>query len=202
MKNKGCLIGGVILLLLAGIVFWGIGVSNTIKTTDQGVQKQWSNVENTYQKRSDLVPNLVNTVKGAANMEKETLTAVIDARAKATSNQIKIDDPSQLTQENIAKFQAAQDQLGSTLSRLLVSVEKYPDLKATANFSSLQASIESMEQEVLFERKKYNDAAEKFNKMVVTFPNSLIAGFTGITQKGYFKATAGTENAPTVDFSK
>lgn len=202
MKNKGCLIGGVILLVLAGIVFWGIGVSNTIKTTDQGVQKQWSNVENTYQKRSDLVPNLVNTVKGAANMEKETLTAVIDARAKATSNQIKIDDPSQLTQENIAKFQAAQDQLGSTLSRLLVSVEKYPDLKATANFSSLQASIESMEQEVLFERKKYNDAAEKFNKMVVTFPNSLIAGFTGITQKGYFKATAGTENAPTVDFSK
>ena len=88
------------------------------------------------------------------------------------------------------------------MSRLLVSVEKYPDLKATANFSSLQASIESMEQEVLFERKKYNDAAEKFNKMVVTFPNSLIAGFTGITQKGYFKATAGTENAPTVDFSK
>ncbi len=202
MKNKGCLIGGVILLLLAGIVFWGIGKSNTMKTTDQEVQKQWSNVENTYQKRSDLVNQLVGTVKGAANYEKETLTAVIDARAKATSNQIKIDDPSQLTQENIAKFQAAQDQLGSTLSRLLVSVEKYPDLKATANFSSLQASIESMEQEVLFERKKYNDAAEKFNKMVVTFPNSLIAGFTGITQKGYFKATAGTENAPTVDFSK
>jgi len=200
MKNKGCLIGVGILVVVALIFFWGVGISNSIKTTDQAVQKQWSNVENTYQKRADLIPNLVNTVKGAANMEKETLTAVIDARAKATSNQIKIDDASQLTDENIAKFQAAQDQLGSTLSRLLVSVERYPDIKFNQNFTSLQAELSSIEQEVLFERKKYNDEAEKFNSMIVTFPNSFIAGFTGATKKGYFKAAAGSENVPKVEF--
>lgn len=201
MKNKGLLIGGAIVLLIIGCIFWGIGVSNTIKTTDQTVQKQWSNVENTYQKRADLIPNLVNTVKGAANMEKETLTEVIEARAKATSTQIKIDDPNQLTEANIAKFQAAQDQLGSSLSRLLVSVERYPDIKFNQNFTSLQAELSSIEQEVLFERKKYNDEAEKFNSLIVTFPNSMIAGFIGATKKGYFQAAAGSENAPKVDFS-
>lgn len=205
MKNKGCLIGGgilaAIILVVVGVVLWGIGISNNIKTTDQSVQKQWSNVENTYQKRSDLIPNLVSTVKGAANMEKETLTEVIEARAKATSTQINIEDPSQLTEANVARFQQAQDQLSSSLSRLLVSVEKYPDIKFNENFRSLQSELSSIEQEVLFERKKYNDSAEKFNNIIVTFPNSLIAGFIGVTQKGYFKAAAGTENAPKVDFS-
>ena len=201
MKNKGCLIGGGALLAIVVIVgLWLMSVYNGLVPMQENVTAQWSNVENTYQKRSDLVPNLVNTVKGAANMEKETLTAVIDARAKATSNQIKIDDPSQLTDANIAKFQQAQDQLGSTLSRLLVSVEKYPDIKFNQNFTALQAELSSIEQEVLFERKKYNDAAEKFNNMIVTFPNSLIAGFTGATKKGYFKAAAGSENAPKVEF--
>ena len=202
MKNKGCLIGGGILAVIVIIGLWLMSVYNGLVPMQENVKSQWSNVENTYQKRSDLINQLIGTVKGAANYEKETLTAVIDARAKATSNQIKIDDANQLTPENIAKFQAAQDQLGSTLSRLLVSVEKYPDLKATGNFASLQASIESMEQEVLFERKKYNEVAKGYNTKIKTFPTNIMAGIAGFTEKGYFKATAGTENAPTVDFSK
>ena len=195
MKNKGCLIGGGGFLAIIVIVgFWLMSVYN-------GLVPMQANVENTYQKRSDMVNQLIGTVKGAANYEKETLSAVIEARAKATSTQIKIDDVNQLTDENIAKFQAAQDQLGSTLSRLLVSVERYPELKATANFSSLQASIESMEQEILFERKKYNEVAKGYNTKIKIFPTNIIAGITGFTEKGYFKADAGTENAPTVDFS-
>ena len=202
MKNKGCLIGGGILAVIVIIGLWLMSVYNGLVPMQENVKSQWSNVENTYQKRTDLINQLIGTVKGAANYEKETLTAVIDARAKATSNQIKIDDANQLTPENIAKFQAAQDQLGSTLSRLLVSVEKYPDLKATGNFASLQASIESMEQEVLFERKKYNEVAKGYNTKIKTFPTNIMAGIAGFTEKGYFEATAGTENAPTVDFSK
>ncbi len=203
MKNKGCLIGGGALVGIIVIIgLWLMSVYNGLVPMQENVKSQWSNVENTYQKRSDLVNQLVGTVKGAANYEKETLTAVIDARAKATSNQIKIDDPNQLTQENIAKFQAAQDQLGSTLSRLLVSVERYPELKAVTGFTNLQASIESMEQEVLFERKKYNEAAKVYNTKIKTFPTNMMAGIAGFTEKGYFEAAAGTENAPTVDFSK
>lgn len=204
--KKGCLIGGGIFAVIAviAIIFgaWLMSAYNGLVPMQENVTAQWSNVENTYQKRSDLVNQLVSTVKGASNYEKETLTAVIDARAKATSTQIKIDDPSQLTEDNIAKFQAAQDQLGSTLSRLLVSVEKYPELKAVSNFASLQASIESMEQEILFERKKYNDVARDYNTKIKKFPTSFIASMTGFSEKGYFKAAAGTENAPTIDFSK
>ena len=202
MKNKGCLIGGGGFLAIIVIVgFWLMSVYNGLVPMQEDVKSQWSNVENTYQKRSDMVNQLIGTVKGAANYEKETLSAVIEARAKATSTQIKIDDVNQLTDENIAKFQAAQDQLGSTLSRLLVSVERYPELKATANFSSLQASIESMEQEILFERKKYKKKEKGYNTKIKIFPTNIIAGITGFTEKGYFKADAGTENAPTVDFS-
>ncbi len=204
MKSKGCLIGGGIfaaLLVLALVVFgWGIGISNNIKTLDQSVQKHWSNVENTYQKRADLIPNLVSTVKGAANFEQETLTGVIEARAKATSTQLTLNDASELTPENIAKFQQAQDQLGSALSRLMVSVERYPQLTATQNFQSLQAELSSIEQEVLFERKKFNDAAEVYNSTIVRFPGSMIAGFIGAKEKGYFKSAAGSENAPKVEF--
>ncbi len=204
MKSKGCLIGGGIfaaLLVLALVVFgWGIGISNNIKTLDQSVQKHWSNVENTYQKRADLIPNLVSTVKGAANFEQETLTGVIEARAKATSTQLTLNDASELTPENIAKFQQAQDQLGSALSRLMVSVERYPQLTATQNFQSLQAELSSIEQEVLFERKKFNDAAEVYNSTIVRFPASMIAGFIGAKEKGYFKSAAGSENAPKVEF--
>ena len=204
MKNKGCLIGGGILaaivVLLLAVGGWFVSKYNALVPMEEGVKAQWSNVENTYQKRTDLVDQLVGTVKGAANFEKETLTDVIEARAKATSTQLNIEDASQLTEENIARYQQAQDQLGGALNKLMVSVERYPELKANQNFLNLQASIDSMEAEVLFERKKYNDAAEKFNNMIVTFPNSLIAGFTGATKKGYFKAAAGSENAPKVEF--
>lgn len=205
MKNKGCLIGGGILaaIIVLGLIIggWFVSKYNSMVPMEEGVKAQWSNVENTYQKRADLVDQLVGTVKGAANFEKETLTDVIEARAKATSTQLNMNDASELTEENIARFQQAQDQLGGALSRLLVSVEKYPELKANQNFLNLQASIESMEQEVLFERKKYNTAAEGFNSHIKVFPNNFIANFGGFKEKGYFKAAAGTENAPKVDFS-
>lgn len=200
MKGKGCLIIGVIVAVIAGIVMWGISKYNSFVPEQEKVEAQWSNVENTYQKRADLVPNLVNTVKGAANFEQSTLTEVINARAKATSTQVNIDDVDQLTPENIAKFQAAQDELSGALSRLLVSVEQYPTLTATQNFQSLQAELSSIEQEVLHERKKYNDAARGFNSLIKTFPNSVIANFGNFTEKGYFEASAGAENAPTVNF--
>ena len=204
MRNKGCLIGGGILAAIIVIVFivggWFVSKYNSMVPMEESVKSQWSNVENTYQKRTDLVDQLVGTVKGAANFEQETLTGVIEARAKATSTQLNVDDASQLTEENIAKFQAAQDQLSGALSRLMVSVERYPELKANQNFLNLQASIESMEAEVLHERKKYNTAAEGFNSHIKTFPNNFIANFGGFTEKGYFKAAAGTENAPKVEF--
>lgn len=204
MKNKGCLIGGAILaaIIVIGLMIggWFMNKYNSMVPMEEGVKAQWSNVENTYQKRSDLIDQLVGTVKGAANFEQETLTQVIEARAKATSTQLNVDDASQLTEENIAKFQAAQDQLGGALSRLLVSVERYPELKANQNFINLQASIESMEAEVLHERKKYNTTAQDFNSHIKTFPNNLVANFGGFKEKGYFKAAAGTENAPKVEF--
>lgn len=199
--KKGCLVGGVLLAIVAGILFWGIGLNNKIKKEDQSVQKQWGNVENTYQKRMDLIDQAVNTVKGAANFEKGTLTEVINARANATSTQVNINDLNDLTPEKIAQFQQAQDQLKGSFDRLLLTVERYPELKAVGNFASLQATVESMEAEILFERKKYNDAAEIFNKMIVTFPESFVASFIGAKEKGYFKAAAGSENAPKIDFS-
>ena len=205
MRNKGCLIGGGILGAIALVViigiFWFMGKYNSMVPMEEGVKSQWGNVENTYQKRADMVDQLVGTVKGAKDFEKSTLTDVIEARAKATSTQINIEDPAQLTEENIARFQQAQDQLSGSLSRLLVSVERYPELKANQNFLNLQASIESMEQEILFERKKYNEAAEDYNAYIKQVPNNIIANFGGFKEKGYFKAAAGTENAPKVDFS-
>jgi len=200
--KKGCLVGGAILAVLAILVFWFIGLNNKIKQEDQSVKKQWANVENAYQKRMDLIDQTVSTVKGAANFEQETLTEVINARSKATSPQININDAADLTPENITQFQQAQDQLKGAFDRLLLTVERYPELKAVGNFASLQTTIESMEQEILFERKKYNDAAEVFNKMIVTFPESIVANILGFKEKGYFKSAAGAENAPKIDFSK
>src|SRR5690606_33371769 len=200
--KKGCLVGGAILAVLAILVFWFIGLNNKIKQEDQSVKKQWANVENAYQKRMDLIDQTVSTVKGAANFEQETLTEVINARSKATSPQININDAVDLTPENITQFQQAQDQLKGAFDRLLLTVERYPELKAVGNFASLQTTIESMEQEILFERKKYNDAAEVFNKMIVTFPESIVANILGFKEKGYFKSAAGAENAPKIDFSK
>lgn len=195
--KKGCLVGGVLLAIVAIAAFWIFGIYNGIIPKDNAVKSQWGNVESVYQKRSDLVPNLVNTVKGAANFEQETLTQVIEARAKATSTTI---DPSNLTPENIAQFQQAQDGLSSALSKLMVVVERYPELKANQNFLNLQAELSSIESEVLFERKKFNTAVEDYNNYVRVAPNNFIASMFGYTEKGYFKASAGAENAPSVNF--
>lgn len=195
--KKGCLVGGGILAIIAIVAIWAISIYNGIVPKNNAVNSQWGNVESAYQKRSDLVPNLVNTVKGAANFEQETLTQVIDARSKATATTI---DPTNLTPENIAQFQQAQDGLTGALNKLMVVVERYPELKANQNFLSLQTELSSIENEILFERKKFNTAVEDYNNSVLTMPNRLIAGLFGFNEKGYFKAAAGADQAPTVSF--
>lgn len=184
----------VIVLLL---VFWGISTNNGLVTKQENVEAAWSKVETQYQRRADLIPNLVNTVKGAANFEQETLTAVIEARSKATSVQI---DPSNITEENMAAFQQAQSQVSSSLSRLLVTVEKYPELKANSNFRDLSVQLEGTENRIATERSRFNDTAKGYNTAVRKFPTSLMAGILGFERYPYFEADKGAENAPTVDF--
>lgn len=199
--KKGCLIGGiiggVILVVALIVVFWGVGIYNGIIPMDNAAKSQWGNVETAYQKRADLTDQLVNTVKGAANFEKETLTQVIEARSKATSTTI---DPTNLTPDKIAQFQQAQDGLSNALSRLMVVVEKYPDLKANQNFLNLQTSLESMADEIRFEQRKFNEAAQGYNNYIQTAPNNMISGMFGFQEKGYFKAAEGADKAPTVNF--
>ncbi|OON70722.1 LemA family protein [Hymenobacter sp. CRA2] len=170
---------------------------NSMVELDQKVKSQWANVQNSYQRRSDLIPNLVNTVKGAANFEKSTLTQVVEARAKATSVQLSAD---QLTPENIKKFQEAQSQVSAGLGRLLAVSENYPDLKANANFQELQAQIEGTENRINVERKNFNDATNEYNTYIRSFPNNLFAGMFGFQQKPYFEADANAQKAPTVNF--
>ncbi len=198
--NKGCLGIGIGVLVL-GIIFGLIFVSkyNHMIVLDNEVEKAWANVQTAYQKRTDLVPNLVSTVQGAADYEKETLTSVIAERANATQTKI---DPGNLSQADIDRFQQAQSGLGGALSRLLVSVERYPDLKANKNFISLQSELSSIEQEILHERNKFNERATAFNNYTETFPNSLVAGmFNRFNRKGLFQSEPGAENAPDVDFN-
>ncbi|MEJ8803756.1 LemA family protein [Pontibacter sp. H249] len=170
---------------------------NTMVQKDETVEAAWANVQNSYQRRADLVPNLVNTVKGAANFEQETLTRVIEARAKATSVNI---SPDNLTPENIQRFQQAQGELSGALSRLLVTVEKYPELKANQNFLELQAQLEGTENRISVERRKFNEAVQDYNTTVRSFPNNVMAGIFGFERKGHFQAEAGAEQAPTVEF--
>ncbi|CAM3553686.1 MAG: LemA family protein [Sphingobacterium sp.] len=170
---------------------------NTMVSQDENVKGKWAQVENAYQRRADLVPNLVNTVKGAAKHEESTLTAVVEARAKATSVTINADD---LSEENIAKFQKVQDQFSGSLSRLLASVEAYPDLKANQNFLELQAQLEGTENRISTERRSYNEAVQQFNTTVRSFPNNLMAGMFGFKAKGTFTAAPGSDKAPTVSF--
>ncbi|TPE45426.1 LemA family protein [Pontibacter mangrovi] len=170
---------------------------NTMVQKDENVEAQWANVQNAYQRRADLVPNLVNTVKGAANFEKETLTQVIEARAKATSVNI---SPDNLTPENIQRFQQAQGELSSALSRLLVSVERYPELKANQNFLELQAQLEGTENRISVERRKFNESVQDYNSYIRSFPRNLIAGMFDFEKKGYFEADAAAQQAPTVEF--
>ena len=192
--SKG-LIAVVVILLIFGFV--GCGKYNGLVGKDEVVKESWAKVESQYQRRADLIPNLVNTVKGAAEFEKSTLTGVIEARAKATSTTINAD---QLTPENIAKFQGAQDQLSGALSRLLVSVERYPELKANQNFLELQAQLEGTENRITVARNDFNTVVIDYNQEVRTFPTNLFAGIFGFAQKGYFTAAAGSEKAPTVQF--
>ena len=190
-----------ILIIVVIIVALGamlVSPYNKMVQKDEGCSKAWANVENAYQRRMDLIPNMVNTVEGAANYEKGTLTEVIEARAKATSVQV---DPSNLTEESLAKFQAAQDQLSSALSRLMVVVERYPELKANQNFLELQAQLEGTENRIAVERGKFNETVNDYNSYIRRFPNNIIAGIFNFDKKGYFKAAEGADKAPDVEFN-
>ena len=193
---KGKLIIGLVVVGL--LVFFGISINNGLVVKEEGVEGAWAQVENQYQRRADLIPNLVNTVKGAANFEQETLTSVIEARSKATSVNISasdLNDPAKMQQ-----FQQAQGELSGALSRLLVSVERYPELKANANFRDLQSQLEGTENRIATERKRYNDTAQNYNTAIRKFPASIFASIGGFDRKAYFEADQGAENTPTVDF--
>jgi LemA protein len=189
----------LIIILAVVVIFGGCGVSkyNNIVRQDQAVKSKWSNVEAQYQRRADLIPNLVSTVKGAANFEKETLTQVMEARAKATQITIKGDD---LTPEKVQQYQAAQGQLSTALGRLLAVSEAYPELKANQNFRDLQAQLEGTENRITVARNDFTTAVESFNGTVSTFPNNIVAGFGGFKAKEYYMADKGAENAPKVQF--
>lgn len=195
-KGIGILI--VVAVVIIGAIMWGTGIYNNLVGLDEGVTSSWSQVENQYQRRADLIPNLVSTVKGVANFEKDTYTAVTEARAKV--NQINM-SPEMLSDPNaFQQFQSAQDGLGSALSRLLVTVENYPQLKANENFSQLQAQLEGTENRISVERKKFNEVVQNYNTTIRQFPGSIIAGFTGFGQKQYFKSVSGSDQAPKVEF--
>ena len=179
------------------LVVWGCSGYNGLVKQDEKVKNAWNNVNTEYQKRSDLVGNLVNTVKGAANFEQETLTKLVEARAKATSINLKAD---QLTPENLQKFQDAQSQLSGSLSRLLAVVENYPDLKATQNFKMLQGQLEGIENDIRNSRKGFNDAINTYNTKVRSFPMNMLSGMFGFHKKEGFKADEGAEKAPKVEF--
>lgn len=202
MKNKsmmiGCAIGGVILLVIALMVFWGISLNNNLVSLEQGVIQQWAQVENQYQRRADLIPNLVNTVKGYADFEKEVLTQVTEARARVSQFNVTpevLNDP-----QAFAKFQSLQGELSGALSRLLVTVENYPQLKANENFLQLQAQLEGTENRISVERKKFNETVQQYNTTIKKFPASALAGMLGFKEKQYFTAVVGAETAPKVEF--
>jgi LemA protein len=196
MKKSLIIIGGILVLLFAIYQLFAGKYNNMVELSEPATS-QWANVQSAYQRRADLIPNLVNTVKGYAEFEKSTLTAVVEARAKATSMTI---DPSNLNPENIQKFQAAQDGLSGALSRLLVTIEKYPDLKANQNFLELQSQLEGTENRINVERNKFNELVKDYNTYIKKFPNNLIAGLFNMEKKGYFEAAAGSEKAPEVKF--
>lgn len=197
-KNRTWIIVLVVLaLIVLGTIRWGIRTFNNFVSLEEGIEGQWANVENVYQRRADLIPNLVNTVKGYAEFEQETLTQVIEARAQATSVTI---DPSNITPEALASFQQAQDGLSSALSRLLVTIERYPDLKANQNFLDLQVQLESTENRIAVERRKFNEVTRGFNTSIRKFPASIVANMKDFEKKGYFEALAGSETAPVVEF--
>ncbi len=198
--KKGCLIAiGIVVILIIITISNIIGTYNNMVKLDEGVKEKWSQVENVYQRRYDLIPNLVNTVKGYAAHEKETFTAVTEARAKAggtfnISDQV-LNDPAMFQ-----KFQQAQSSLGGALQRLMVVMEKYPDLKANQNFLALQDQLEGTENRIAVERKRFNEAARYYNTYIKMFPKVILANMFGFNEKQYFKSTEGAEEAPKVEF--
>ncbi len=189
----------ILIIAVVGIFIYtkAVGTYNQFVQTEETINGQWAEVQTQYQRRADLIPNLVNTVKGYAEFEQETLTGVVEARDKATSVQI---DASNLTPEKLAQFQQAQDQLSGALSRLLVTIEKYPDLKANQNFLELQAQLEGTENRISVARRNFNESVQAYNSNLRTFPNNIFAGWYNFETKGYFEAASGAENAPTVQF--
>ena len=187
----------IIAILAIGAYSWGKGFNNTAVTLKETATKTWANVESSYQRRNDLIGNLVKTVQGAADFEKGTLEAVIQARAKATSITI---DPTNITPEQLAKFNQAQGGLSGALKSLLVTVERYPDLKANQNFLELQSQLEGTENRINVARDRFNATVEPYNMHIKTFPNSILAGLFNFDPLNYFKAEAGSEKAPDVDF--
>lgn len=196
MKKTWIVLAVVAILLL--VAYSSIkGSYNNMVTMQEGVTAQWSQVENVYQRRSDLIPNLVSTVKGYADFEKETLTQVIEARAKATAVNI---NPEKLDAQSLQNFQNAQSGLSSALSKLMVVVEKYPELKANQGFLDLQAQLEGTENRITVERQKFNQTAQTYNTFIRTFPKNIFAGMFGFEKKAYFEAEKGAEKAPQVQF--
>lgn len=198
MKMKKSWVTIIVIAVIALFFYSSIkGNYNKMVAMDEGVKSQWAQVENVYQRRADLIPNLVNTVKGYAEHEQETLTEVVEARAKATSTTI---DPTNLNAENIQAFQQAQSGLSSALSKLMVVVERYPDLKANQNFLELQAQLEGTENRITVERQKFNNSAQTFNTFIKQFPKNIYANIFGFEEKAYFKAQENASEAPKVEF--
>ena len=187
----------IVIALVAIVAIWGVSAYNGLVKMDENVSTAWSNVENQYQRRADLIPNLVNTVKGYAAHEKETLEAVLAARSKATQMTI---DPENLTPEKLQEYQKAQGEIGAALGRLLAITEAYPDLKANENFKELQAQLEGTENRISVERKNFNEVARSYNTAVRTFPKTIIAGMCGFDKRPYFEAEEGANKAPEVQF--
>lgn len=187
----------IAVVVIFGIYSWVKGINNTAVTLGQTVEQSWGDVQTSYQRRNDLIGNLVNTVKGYAEHEKTTLTAVIEARAKATAVTV---DPTNITPEQLAAFNSAQSGVSSSLSRLLVSVEQYPNLKADASFLKLQDELASTENQILTARTRFNEAVKPYNTHIKTFPNSLFAGIFGFKEKAYFQSVAGAEKPVEVKF--
>ena len=188
------IIGAVVIIAMYS---WVKGINNTAVEYEQGINEAWGNVQTSYQRRNDLIGNLVNTVKGAADFEKSTLTAVIEARAKATAVTV---DPTNITPAQLADFNKAQSGVSSTLSRLLITVEKYPDLKANENFLKLQDELASTENQILTARTRFNEQVKPYNTHIKMFPNSIFAGMFGFKEKPYFEAVAGAEKPVEVKF--
>ena len=190
----GWIIPAIIVVI---IIFWGIGGYNGMVSLDEGVQNKWADVETQYQRRADLIPNLVNTVKGYAAHESQTLENVVKARSEASSVKV---DPQNITPEKLAEYQKAQSGVSSALGRLMVIVEKYPDLKANQNFLELQSQLEGTENRINTARRDFNEAAKGFNTEIRRFPKNILAGMFGFEKKAYFEAEKGAEKAPEVQF--